>query len=85
MNQCTCTCHDNIVGIISSFGFPCSKCSGSHVQPVMAPEETLRDKFAAAALTGYIAKYGNFVWSTSDAEGMYKIADSMIEIRDKKN
>lgn len=55
-----------------------------------AANETLRDRFAMAALTGGLAEYANPASTGSDArsaswhaERAYEIADAMLEVRGK--
>lgn len=52
---------------------------------IVAPSETktLRDEFAMAALTGIIAGLGQFSDFAHTAEAAYKMADAMMEARDK--
>jgi hypothetical protein len=44
---------------------------------------TLRDYFAAAALTGILANYRNIADAAECAKFAYKRADAMIEAREK--
>ena len=48
-------------------------------------EKTLRDEFAMAAMTGYLASKGNVILRFSpddDANYIYQIADAMLEARE---
>ncbi len=44
---------------------------------------TLRDQFAMVALTGFIAHYGYPTTDQQMAEGVYTLADAMLEARKK--
>lgn len=44
---------------------------------------TLIDQFAMAALTGFIAHYGYPTTDQQIAEGVYTLADAMMEARKK--
>jgi len=47
------------------------------------PTETLRDKFAMAALTGMLANSMRYCPCEETAEEAYQFADAMIEQRNK--
>jgi hypothetical protein len=49
-----------------------------------APEvETLRDRFAGRALTGFVANPNNAAGTEESAQWAYRYADSMMEARKK--
>ena len=54
-----------------------------HYAPNEAPQLTMRDQFAMAALTGLIARAGEYASTDAFVSSAYKFADAMMKAREK--
>jgi hypothetical protein len=72
-----------LVGVDTQPGWTLLRFENRHTVALEAPQEpTLRDRFAMAALTGYIAQYGARTdGEKTAARTAYALADAMLAAR----